>query len=220
MLLCFSCKQGWVPVLGIKLWKLIDLINNSHKRHDAHMRIHIHMHETQIRIYIHKIRFTNAKHNSQMYNCVQNFEFLKFTSVSWTVNVQIVFRVWIALDLCVCISETFMAARFSNVGHSYSLLSLANQMQAHHSTNHNPPRAQHSRSSALHTFWAIWLIYNGSEALRPQSSMANDTAWFSAVPDERLASWSNRGDFWLATIASRCQSFIWDSRISCSVFRA
>ncbi len=93
MLLCFSCKQGWVPVPGIKLWKLIDLINNSHKRHDAHMRIHIHMHETQIRIYIHKIRFTNAKHNSQMYNCVQNFECLKFTSVSWTVNVQIVFRV-------------------------------------------------------------------------------------------------------------------------------
>ncbi len=38
-----------------------------------------------------------------------------------------------------------MAARFSNVGHSYS---LANQMRAHHSTNHNPPRAQHSRSSA------------------------------------------------------------------------
>ncbi len=114
MLLCFSCKQGWVPVPGIKLWKLIDLINNSHKRHDAHMRIPIHMHETQftcmkklyiftktnshaqkiyiysqkpihvhkIRIYIHKIRFTNAKHNSQMYNCVQNFECLKFTSVS------------------------------------------------------------------------------------------------------------------------------------------
>ncbi len=47
MLLCFSCKQGWVPVPGIKLWKLIDLINNSHKRHDAHMRIPIHMHETQ-----------------------------------------------------------------------------------------------------------------------------------------------------------------------------
>ncbi len=125
MLLCFSCKQGWVPVPGIKLWKLIDLINNSHKRHNAHMRIHIHMHETQftctkkyiyihknqftctkrkkksqkpihvhkIRIYIHKIRFTNAKHNSQMYNCVQNFECLKFTSVSWTVNVQNVFRV-------------------------------------------------------------------------------------------------------------------------------
>ncbi len=113
MLLCFSCKQGWVPVPGIKLWKLIDLINNSHKRHDAHMRIPIHMHEKnyiysqkpihvhKIRIYIHKIRFTNAKHNSQMYNCVLNFECLKFTSVSWTVNVQIVFRVWIALDLCV-----------------------------------------------------------------------------------------------------------------------
>ncbi len=99
MLLCFSCKQGWVPVPGIKLWKLIDLINNSHKRHYAHMCIPIHMHETQftctkklysqkpihvhkIRIYIHKIRFTNAKHNSQMYNCVQNFECLKFTSVS------------------------------------------------------------------------------------------------------------------------------------------
>ncbi len=91
MLLCFSCKQGWVPVPGIKLWKLIDLINNSHKRHDAHMRIPIHV--PKIRIYIHKIRFTNAKHNSQMYNCVQNFESLKFTSVSWTVNVQIVFRV-------------------------------------------------------------------------------------------------------------------------------
>ncbi len=104
MLLCFSCKQGWVPVPGIKLWKLIDLINNSHKRHAAHMCIPIHMHETQftctkklyiftktnscarknyiysqkpihvhkIRIYIHKIRSTNAKHNSQMYNCVQN----------------------------------------------------------------------------------------------------------------------------------------------------
>ncbi len=28
------------------------------------------------------------------------------------------------------------------------------------------------------------------------------------------------GDFWLATIVSRCQSFIWDSRESCSVFRA
>ncbi len=98
--------------------------------------------------------------------------------------------------------------------------SLANQMRAHHSTNHNPPRAQHSRSSALHPFWAIWYIYNGSEALRPQSSMANDTAWFWAVPDERLASWSNRGDFWLATIVSRCQSFVWDSRKSCSVFRA
>ncbi len=37
MLLCFSCKQGWVPVPGIKLWKLIDLINNSQKRHDAHV---------------------------------------------------------------------------------------------------------------------------------------------------------------------------------------
>ncbi len=94
MLLCFSCKQGWVPVPGIKLWKLIDLINNSHKRHDAHMRIPIHMHEKII--YIHKNQFTctkleyifikyvftNAKHNSQMYNCVQNFECLKFTSVS------------------------------------------------------------------------------------------------------------------------------------------
>ncbi len=98
MLLCFSCEQGWVPVPGIKLWKLTDLINNSHKRHDAHMRIPIHMHEKiilftknssharkkniysqkpihvhKIRIYIHKIHFTNAKHNSQMYNCVQNF---------------------------------------------------------------------------------------------------------------------------------------------------
>ncbi len=46
------------------------------------------------------------------------------------------------------------------------------------------------------------------------------TAWFSAVPDERLASWNNHGDFWFATIVSRCRSFIWDSRKSCSVSRA
>ncbi len=38
------------------------------------------------------------------------------------------------------------------------------------------------------------------------------TARFSAVPDERLASWNNRGNFWFAKIISRCQSFVGDSR--------
>ncbi len=46
------------------------------------------------------------------------------------------------------------------------------------------------------------------------------TAWLLAVPDERLASWNNRGESEIAAIASRCQSFVWDSRKSCSVFRA
>ncbi len=41
-----------------------------------------------------------------------------------------------------------------------------------------------------------------------------------AVPDKKLASWSNHGDFWLATIVSRCQSFTWDRQKPCSVFRA
>uniref|UniRef100_A0A671LZ05 Novel immune-type receptor 3b n=1 Tax=Sinocyclocheilus anshuiensis TaxID=1608454 RepID=A0A671LZ05_9TELE len=47
--------------------------------------IHVH----KIGIYIHKISFTNAKHNSQMFNCVQNiFECLKFTNLLWAVNVN------------------------------------------------------------------------------------------------------------------------------------
>ncbi len=75
MLLCFSCKQGWVPVPGIKLWKLIDLINNSHKRHDAHMCIPIHMHEKIIYIYKNqftctKLEYIFIKYVSQMRNTI------------------------------------------------------------------------------------------------------------------------------------------------------
>ncbi len=38
------------------------------------------------------------------------------------------------------------------------------------------------------------------------------TVRFLAVPDERLASWNNRGESDIYTVVSRCQSFIWNSQ--------
>ncbi len=147
MLLCFSCEQVWVPVPGIKTNELIIHTKDTMhtcvtqftctKKKKKYIYIYIYIYIIpQKPINVHKLEYIFIKYISQMQNNsqirVQNFECLKFTSLSWTVNVQIVFcgeSPWI----CVCcISETFMAARFSNVGHSYS---LANQMRAHHSTN-------------------------------------------------------------------------------------
>ncbi len=67
--------------------------------------------------------------------------------------------------------------------------------------------------------WLKWLVNTMSLSISFTLSPKN-TARFSAVPDERLASWNNRGQSEITEIVSWCQSFIWDSRKSCSVSRA
>ncbi len=67
--------------------------------------------------------------------------------------------------------------------------------------------------------WLKWLVNKLLLSISFTLSPKN-TARFSAVPDERLASWNNRGQSEITEIVSWCQSFVWDSRKSCSVSRA